>query len=64
VGAVGAVFDFFACTYQRAPQWLQEHSLEWLYRLVKEPHRMWRRYVLGNPLFLWNMMMEKLSPNK
>lgn len=59
VGTVGAVFDFFAGTYQRAPQWWQEHSLEWLYRLVKEPKRMWRRYVLGNPLFIWNVLKEK-----
>lgn len=59
VGTVGAVFDFFAGTYQRAPQWWQEHSLEWLYRLVKEPKRMWRRYVLGNPLFIWNIIKEK-----
>lgn len=59
VGTIGAVFDFYAGTAQRAPQWWQEHSLEWLYRLVKEPKRMWRRYVLGNPLFMWNVMKEK-----
>lgn len=59
VGTVGAVFDFFAGTYQRAPQWWQEHSLEWLYRLVKEPRRMWRRYIIGNPLFIWNIIKEK-----
>ena len=58
VGTIGAVFDFFAGTYKRAPQWWQEHSLEWLYRLIKEPRRMWRRYVLGNPLFLWNVALE------
>lgn len=58
VGTIGAVFDFFAGTYKRAPQWWQEHSLEWLYRLMKEPKRMWRRYVLGNPLFLWNIVRE------
>lgn len=61
VGTVGAVFDFFAGTYQRAPQWWQEHSLEWLYRLLKEPRRMWRRYVLGNPLFLWNVLKERVA---
>lgn len=58
VGTVGAVFDFFAGTYQRAPQWWQDHSLEWLYRLINEPKRMWRRYVLGNPLFLYNIAKE------
>lgn len=58
VGTVGAVFDFFAGTYQRAPLWWQEHSLEWLYRLIKEPKRMWRRYIIGNAEFLWNVCKE------
>lgn len=61
VGTIGAVFDFFAGTYQRAPHWWQEHSLEWLYRLIKEPRRMWRRYVIGNPLFLMNVRREKAN---
>ena len=58
VGTIGAVFDFFAGTVERAPMWWQEHGLEWLYRLLKEPKRMWRRYIIGNALFLWNMMRE------
>lgn len=58
VGTIGAVFDFFAGTYQRAPLWWQRHSLEWLYRLMKEPRRMWRRYLLGNPLFMLNVAKE------
>lgn len=57
-GTIGAVFDFFAGTIKRAPQWWQRHSLEWLYRLMKEPKRMWRRYVLGNILFLYNITKE------
>ena len=60
-GTIGAVFDFYAGTYQRAPEWWQKHSLEWLYRLIKEPKRMWRRYLIGNPLFLWNILKEKFS---
>ena len=59
VGTIGAVFDFYAGTVERAPLWWQKHSLEWLYRLVKEPKRMWRRYVIGNPLFLWNVSKER-----
>ena len=59
VGTIGAVFDFYAGTAKRAPQWWQDHSLEWLYRLLKEPKRMWRRYVLGNPLFVWNIVKER-----
>ena len=59
VGTIGAVFDFYAGTAERAPRWWQEHGLEWLYRLCVEPRRMWRRYVLGNPLFVWNVGKEK-----
>ncbi len=61
VGTIGAVFDFYAGTVLRAPIWWQEHSLEWLYRFVMEPLRLWRRYVLGNPLFLWGVLREKMS---
>lgn len=60
VGTIGAVFDFYAGTAKRAPQWWQDHSLEWLYRLCLEPKRMWRRYLLGNPLFLWNIVKESV----
>ena len=59
VGTIGAVFDFYAGTARRAPGWWQRHSLEWLYRLVIEPKRMWRRYIIGNPLFLWNVCQER-----
>lgn len=61
VGTIGAVFDFYAGTVKRAPIWWQKHSLEWLYRLLKEPKRMWRRYIIGNILFLYNILCEKLS---
>ena len=55
IGTIGAVFDFFAGTVQR---W-QKNGLEWAYRLLKEPKRMWRRYIIGNTLFLWNILKEK-----
>ena len=58
VGTIGAVFDFFAGTVERAPIWWQEHGLEWLYRLIKEPKCMRRRYIIGNSLFLWTMTKE------
>ncbi len=61
VGTIGAVFDFFAGTTKRAPEWWQEHSLEWLYRLLKEPKRMWKRYILGNLLFIYYITKEKFS---
>lgn len=59
-GTIGAVFDFYAGTAKRAPLWWQEHGLEWLYRLILEPRRMWKRYIIGNILFLWNIYREKL----
>lgn len=59
-GTIGAVFDFYAGTARRAPLWWQDHSLEWFFRLLTEPRRMWRRYLIGNPLFLWNILKEKM----
>lgn len=44
---VGAGFDFFAGTLDKAPKWMEEASIEWLYRLIKEPKRLWRRYMIG-----------------
>lgn len=57
-GTIGAVFDFYAGTVKRAPLWWQEHSLEWLYRLLMEPRRMWRRYIIGNTKFLYYIYKE------
>lgn len=61
IGTIGAVFDFFAGTVKRAPEAWQRAGLEWLYRLVKEPRRMWRRYLLGNVQFLLYMLEEKIK---
>jgi N-acetylglucosaminyldiphosphoundecaprenol N-acetyl-beta-D-mannosaminyltransferase len=49
---VGAAFDFHAGTVRRAPEWMQNHGLEWLYRLAQDPRRLARRYVVGNSLFM------------
>ena len=57
-GTIGAVFDFYAGTVKRAPQWWQKHSLEWLFRLLMEPRRMWRRYIIGNTKFLYYVFRE------
>lgn len=51
--AVGAAFNFHAGMLDQAPLWMQCAGLEWLYRLCKEPRRLWRRYIIGNPRFLW-----------
>lgn len=60
-GAIGAVFDFFAGTVERAPQRWIDLGIEWLYRLIKEPRRTWRRYLVSNPVFCWLVLKEKLS---
>ncbi|MBR4687685.1 MAG: WecB/TagA/CpsF family glycosyltransferase [Bacteroidales bacterium] len=60
-GAIGAVFDFFAGTVERAPQKWIDLGLEWLYRLLKEPRRTWRRYLVNNPRFLWLVLQERLA---
>ncbi|MFZ2172306.1 MAG: WecB/TagA/CpsF family glycosyltransferase [Methylococcaceae bacterium] len=49
---VGAAFDYHAGTIKRAPKWMQDCGLEWLYRLASEPRRLWKRYLVTNTLFL------------
>lgn len=49
---VGAAIDFLAGTARRAPKWMSAYGLEWLYRLVQEPRRLWRRYLVRDPKFL------------
>jgi N-acetylglucosaminyldiphosphoundecaprenol N-acetyl-beta-D-mannosaminyltransferase len=58
---IGAVFDFYAGTINRAPQWMINIGLEWLYRLIREPKRMWRRYIIGNTIFILLMIKEKVK---
>jgi N-acetylglucosaminyldiphosphoundecaprenol N-acetyl-beta-D-mannosaminyltransferase len=61
VWAVGALFDFIAGIQRRAPRWMLDHDLEWLHRFWVEPRRMWRRYIVGNPLFVLRVMMQRLG---
>ncbi|MFC6488315.1 WecB/TagA/CpsF family glycosyltransferase [Nitratireductor sp. GCM10026969] len=58
--AVGALLDFLSGTIPRAPLWMRRLRLEWLFRLLLEPKRLWRRYVLGNPLFLARVLRQRL----
>ena len=57
--AVGAAFDFHAGTVSQAPAWFQKRGLEWLYRFVQEPRRLWKRYALLNPLYLMLIGMQR-----
>ena len=52
VMGVGGSFDIVAGVTERAPVWWQEHGLEWLYRFIQEPRRMWKRYIIGNARFV------------
>ncbi|MCK1404949.1 WecB/TagA/CpsF family glycosyltransferase [Bradyrhizobium sp. 76] len=58
---VGALFDFLSGDVPRAPAWVRWARLEWGYRLLREPGRLWRRYVLGNPIFLLRVLNQWLS---
>lgn len=59
--SVGALFDFVAGDMPRAPEGVRRLRLEWLHRLVHEPKRLWRRYIFGNPLFLWHILRYRMS---
>jgi N-acetylglucosaminyldiphosphoundecaprenol N-acetyl-beta-D-mannosaminyltransferase len=58
VWTVGALFDYVSGHVPRAPAWLADNGLEWIFRLAVEPRRMWRRYLLGNPMFLSRVLNE------
>jgi len=58
---VGAAFDFHAGLKRQAPRWVQKRGLEWLFRLLMEPRRLWRRYFINNPWFLWLILIQTLG---
>jgi N-acetylglucosaminyldiphosphoundecaprenol N-acetyl-beta-D-mannosaminyltransferase len=61
---VGAAFDFHAGTKRQAPRWMQRNGLEWLFRLLSEPRRLYRRYLVNIPLFGFYLMREALGPRR
>ena len=61
--AVGAAFDFHAGNVSQAPAWMQNNGLEWLYRLTKEPKRLWRRYLLTNSYFIYLFIKHLFKPS-
>jgi len=58
---VGAAFDFHSGNQRQAPRWMQRAGLEWLFRLISEPRRLWRRYLIDNPWFLFELARQKLG---
>lgn len=59
--AIGATIDFEAGNVSRAPKWISELGLEWLYRLLSEPKRLWRRYLVEGPTFFWYVLLQMLK---
>jgi N-acetylglucosaminyldiphosphoundecaprenol N-acetyl-beta-D-mannosaminyltransferase len=62
VVCVGAAFDFLSRRKARAPRWMRAIGLEWLFRLVSEPRRLWKRYIVGNAMFLWDLVRWGRNP--
>jgi N-acetylglucosaminyldiphosphoundecaprenol N-acetyl-beta-D-mannosaminyltransferase len=58
---VGAAFDLNTGRLKQAPRWMRENGLEWLFRLIAEPRRLWRRYIIGGSDFVWNVFLEVLG---
>jgi N-acetylglucosaminyldiphosphoundecaprenol N-acetyl-beta-D-mannosaminyltransferase len=61
---VGGYFDILAGHTKRAPRWMQDIGLEWIFRLLQEPRRMWKRYLIGNNRFLLTVIREKIRRNR
>jgi len=61
---VGGSFDVISGKTKRAPQWMQKSGLEWFYRFLQEPKRMWKRYLVGNTKFIMLVFREKFFSNK
>jgi N-acetylglucosaminyldiphosphoundecaprenol N-acetyl-beta-D-mannosaminyltransferase len=57
--AVGAAFDFLAGLKPRAPRWMGDYGVEWIFRLVSEPKRLWKRYLVGNPQFILSVLRNR-----
>ncbi len=56
----GSMIDYIAGRKRPAPPWMAEHGMEWVYRLLQEPGRLWRRYLIGNPSFLFGVLVERM----
>ncbi|WP_333258017.1 WecB/TagA/CpsF family glycosyltransferase [Microcoleus sp. S13_C5] len=59
--AVGAAYDFHAGNLAKSPEFLSKIGLEWLFRMIKEPKRLWQRYVFLNPLYIWLFLLQALK---
>lgn len=55
---IGAAFDLIGGKVRQSPRWIQRSGFEWLYRLIQEPRRLWKRYLKNNPLFVWRLFLQ------
>jgi N-acetylglucosaminyldiphosphoundecaprenol N-acetyl-beta-D-mannosaminyltransferase len=56
---IGAAFDLISGRVKQSPRWIQRSGFEWLYRLIQEPSRLWKRYLKNNPLFVWRVLLQQ-----
>jgi N-acetylglucosaminyldiphosphoundecaprenol N-acetyl-beta-D-mannosaminyltransferase len=61
---IGVSFELVADMVKRAPIWMQKMGLEWFFRLIVEPRRLWQRYIMGNPQFIWLVLKQRLGLSK
>jgi len=62
--AVGGLLDFVAGVYQRAPLWVRKIKMEWFFRLCLNPKQFWKRYLIGNPVFIFHAVREAREERK
>ena len=58
---IGAAFDLVSGKVRQSPRWIQRSGFEWLYRLIQEPRRLWKRYLKNNPAFVWSITLQALK---
>jgi N-acetylglucosaminyldiphosphoundecaprenol N-acetyl-beta-D-mannosaminyltransferase len=61
---LGACLDFYTGNVYRGPRWMTDRGLEWLTRLFTEPQRLWERYVVGNPLFFYRLLKQRVTQSE
>ena len=58
---VGAAFDMHSGRTKQAPRWMRQSGLEWLFRVLQEPRRLFKRYAVNNPSFVWSVLLQKFG---
>lgn len=61
MAGVGAAFDIHTGGIKDAPKWMKHAGIQWAHRLIQEPRRLWKRYLINNPKFVWNVSLQLLG---